>query len=91
MAETLWSPTQDPCDEDILDEDGQPGQLSAFTSPSNSGLKDIVTVCSNSWGEWTGQLPARRAGGLNGLRGEELDDILNVTPEATFLHELTHV
>lgn len=87
----MYSDTPNPCDETIEDHDGQKGDLAAFTSNSNGLQKDFVTICSDAWDGWNEQLPARRAGGYRGLGAEDLDEVLDNSPEPTFIHELTHV
>jgi len=89
-AEAIWNPLDNPCTEMEEDEDGEEGMLSAFTTESVSNTKDFITICDDSWDEWEYRLPSKKDGGLAGLKGEFLDELLTDSPEATFLHELTH-
>ncbi|KAJ5600693.1 hypothetical protein N7450_001760 [Penicillium hetheringtonii] len=89
-ADEIWDEVDNLCQETEKDEHGDPYVLAAFTTESVNNNKDFVTICDNSWDDWEYQLPSKKAGALAGLKGEFLDDLLSSSPEATFLHELTH-
>ncbi|KAJ5569308.1 hypothetical protein N7450_011794 [Penicillium hetheringtonii] len=89
-AEAIWNPLDNPCTEMEEDEDGEEGMLSALTTESVSNTKDFITICDDSWDDWEYRLPSKMDGGLAGLKGEFLDELLTDSPEAISLHELTH-
>lgn len=53
--------------------------------------QDVMTICDHSWDKWDGgHLADWAAKPLADIKRQDLDSILNASPELTLLHELTH-
>lgn len=62
----------------------------AAMSESEGKIKDFLTICPGGWGSWEHRISVYKTKSLTELKGQDIDDILETTPEATLLHEMTH-
>ncbi|CAI7667423.1 unnamed protein product [Penicillium manginii] len=91
LDDPLSIPTGRENKDSICKEENGAQKTLAFVTSSRDNSKDFMTVCPRAWKAWTDKtLVSKKQEPLKSLLTENIDEVLDSTPESLFLHELSH-